>query len=90
MKTNPNPTIIISIVLIVLIGVLGAIAAPEQAATILSFTGGLVIVLVASLREQQKTHEIVNSRMDELLRASGKAERADAVIEERARVKSEE
>lgn len=82
---NSVGTIAIALVFVVLSGVIGAVAKPDQAATILSSISGIAVMLVALMREQQKTHHAVNSRMDELLAATKISANAAGVAEERER-----
>lgn len=76
----------VAAIAVALIGVTGAIIDPSQAASILSFVGGLLVVLVTALRELKRTHDAVNSKMDRLIEVNRKFDRLDATTQDRERV----
>lgn len=79
--TSTNIQYMVSIVAIVTISIVASVFAPEQTASILSFSGAVLVSLLAMLKGQIEVHNAVNSKMDKMMALVGKSERAKGRLE---------
>lgn len=83
------PGLVAAIVSITVIATVGAVYSGDQAASILSFCGAIIVALVALIREQKTTHDAVNSKMDRMLIVVEKAKFAEGLKQGREETRKE-